>query len=182
MAIDSYIPERRFSSPQEEVLLSMMRTSDFLHRAFQQRLRPFGLTVTQYNVLRILRGAGAAGLTCSAIGRMMITQVPDITRLLARLQAQGHLTQQRDSKDRRVLWTHITETGLDVLAKLDVIVDATPRELLSALTCEEVRELTRLLAKARSGDETEAAIEPELVEKATVKRLLPGSHLRHRSE
>ena len=149
MATTAHQIERRFSSPQEEVLLNLMRTSDCLHRSFQQRLRPFGLTVTQFNVLRILRGAGPGGLTCTAVGRMMITPVPDITRLLARLQSQKLLSQHRDAQDRRVLWTQISDAGIALLEKLDEIVEQTPKELLRELTCDEVRELTRLLAKAR---------------------------------
>jgi DNA-binding MarR family transcriptional regulator len=138
-----------FSSPQEQALLTLMRSADSIQRAFQQRLKPHGLTPTQYNVLRILRGARASGLTCSAIGRMMITEEPDITRLLNRLKAQKLLSQHRDPKDRRVVWTHITDLGLEVLAKLDGIVEQTPRDLLKGLTCEEVLELTHLLEKAR---------------------------------
>ena len=140
----------RFSSPQEEALLNILRSADCLHRAFQQRLKPFGLTATQYNALRILRGAYPNGLTCSTIGNMMITPEPDITRLLARLKAQKLLSQQRDQHDRRVLWTYLSAQGLEVLTKLDGIVDQAPRELLGALTCTEVGELIRLLEKARS--------------------------------
>jgi len=139
----------RFSSPQEEALLTLMRSADFLHRAFQQRLKPFGLTGAQYNVLRILRGAQLNGLTCSAIGRMMITPEPDITRLLARLKTQKFVRQQRDRQDRRVVWTHITPQGLQVLENLDETVNQAPRELLKELTCAEVGELTRLLRKAQ---------------------------------
>jgi DNA-binding MarR family transcriptional regulator len=141
---------RRFSSPQEEVLLSLMRTADCLHREFQQRLRPFGLTPAQYNVLRILRAARPAGLTCSAIGRSMIAPEPDITRLLARLKTQKLLSQQRDVRDRRILWTHISEAGLEVLSSLDETVERAPLEMFQELNCEEVRELARLLHKAQS--------------------------------
>jgi DNA-binding MarR family transcriptional regulator len=139
----------RFSSPQEEALLNILRSADCLHRAFQHRLKPSGLTATQYNVLRILRGAKSTGLTCSAIGRMMITAEPDITRLLARLKTQKLIRQQRDTQDRRVVWTYISDLGIEVLSRLDKIVDQAPRELLRELTCEEVGELIRLLGKAR---------------------------------
>ena len=138
-----------FSSPQEEALLNILRSADCLHRAFQQRLKPYGLTSTQYNALRILRGAYPNGLTCSAIGNMMITPEPDITRLLGRLKAQRFLTQQRDQHDRRVVWTHISAQGREVLAKLDGIVEQAPKELLGGLNCQEVGELIRLLAKAQ---------------------------------
>ena len=78
--------ERPFSSQEEEALLNLLRTSDCLQRAFHCKTRNWGLTSTQYNVLRILRGAQPRGLTCSAIGGRMITADPDITRLLARLK------------------------------------------------------------------------------------------------
>jgi DNA-binding MarR family transcriptional regulator len=151
MATTSPGPEQapRFSSPQEEALLNILRSADCLHRAFQHRLKPSGLTATQYNVLRILRSARATGLTCSAIGHMMITPEPDITRLLARLKTQKLIRQQRDTHDRRVVWTHISAQGIEVLSKLDGMVEQAPRELLSELTCEEVGELIRLLGKAR---------------------------------
>lgn len=138
-----------FSSPYEEALLNLMRSADCLHRAMQQRLKPSGLTLTQYNVLRILRAARPAGLTCSSIGRMMITPEPDITRLLARLKAQALLSQERDLHDRRVVWSHITDLGLELLGKLDGLVEQGPRELLQELTREDLHSLTRLLKKAR---------------------------------
>lgn len=139
-----------FSSPHEEALLNLMRSADCLHRAMQQRLKSSGLTITQFNVLRILKSARPDGLTCSAIGRMMIAPEPDITRLLARMKAQELLLQQRDLHDRRVVWSHITDHGMNVLAKLDGVVEQAPRELLRELTREELFTLTRLLKKARS--------------------------------
>lgn len=151
-----------FSSPQEEALLNLMRTADCLHRALQHRLKPSGLTATQYNVLRILRGAQPQGLTCSAIGRRMITPEPDITRLLARLKAQKLLAQHRDKRDRRVVWTCISAHGLEVLASLDGVVEQAPRELMKGLTRDELQEWIRLMKKvsACEGDK-EVASEPE---------------------
>ena len=137
----------RFSSPQTELMLRLLRVSDQLERAFQQRLRPFSLTHPQYNVLRILRGAGSAGLTCSAIGRSMITAVPDITRLLARLQARRLVVQHRDTGDRRVVWTRITARGLALLQSLDPIVEQAPLDLLRSLTEAQVRDLNQLLQR-----------------------------------
>ena len=137
-----------FSSPHEEALLHLMRTADCLHRAMQLRLKPSGLTTTQYNVLRILRSARPNGLTCSAIGRRMVTPEPDITRLLGRLKTQKLLSQQRDRQARRVVWTRITPHGLAILAGLDGVVADAPRELLKDLTREELKEWTRLMQKA----------------------------------
>jgi MarR family transcriptional regulator, 2-MHQ and catechol-resistance regulon repressor len=138
-----------FSSPQEEALINLMRTADTLHREMEQRLRPTGLTLTQFNVLRILRAARPAGLTCAAVGRRMVTPVPDVTRLMNRLKAQQLVCQQRDPQDRRVVWSRITEEGLEELSRLDGVVERAPQEFLGHLTRSEVFELTRLLKKAR---------------------------------
>lgn len=140
-------PTTRYPNPQTELFLRLLRVSDQLDRAFHQILRPFALTHPQYNVLRILRGAGPSGLTCSAIGRSMITSVPDITRLLARLQSRELVQQHRDAADRRVVWTCITAKGLELLESLDPIVLEAPRRLLSSLTDEQMRELNQLLQK-----------------------------------
>ena len=144
----------RFSSPQEEALLTVMRAADCLHRSFQQRLKPSGLTIAQYNVLRILRGAAETGLTCTAISRMMITPDSDMTRLLSRLKAGSLVTQLRDRNDRRAIRTRISAKGLERLESLDQVMEQAPREMLGRLNCTEVAELTRLLAKAHccSGD------------------------------
>jgi DNA-binding MarR family transcriptional regulator len=141
--------ERPFSSNEEEALLNVLRTADCLQRAFQHTSRTWGVTSTQYNVLRILRGAHPQGLTCSAIGDRMITADPDITRLLARLKAMKLIKQQRDRHDRRVVWTQISEAGLELLRQMDPVIERTPKELLGHLGENELAELTRLLELAR---------------------------------
>jgi DNA-binding MarR family transcriptional regulator len=143
------LQQRPFSSTQEEAVLNLMRTSDCIQRAFQRRTRHWGVTATQYNVLRILRGAGSQGLTCSAIGERMITAEPDITRLLARMKALKWIRQQRDKHDRRVLWTHISAAGLELLSKMDGEITRMPVDLLSQLKKEELVEFIRLLELAR---------------------------------
>ncbi len=140
---------RPFASEEEEALLNLMRTSDCLQRVFQRRTRDWGVTSTQYNVLRILRGAGAQGLTCSAIGDRMITAEPDITRLLARLKTMKLIRQQRDKHDRRVVWTHISAAGLELLGKMDAEITQMPRDLLGHLDRNDLSELIRLLELAR---------------------------------
>lgn len=142
-----------FSGPEEEALINLMRTADQLQREMQHRLKPVGLTLTQFNVLRILRAARPAGLTCSAVGQRMITPEPDVTRLLNRLKSQDLIDQERDSSDRRVIWSRITADGLKLLAKLDPIVERAPREILGHLTREELQSMTRLLKSARSSPE-----------------------------
>ena len=140
---------RPFSSAEEEALLNLMRTADCLQRAFQRISREWGVTSTQYNVLRILRGSHPQGLTCSAIGDRMITAEPDITRLLARLKARKLVRQQRDRQDRRVVWTQISDAGLELLRQMDPVIQQEPRKLLGHLSEGELAELTRLLEVAR---------------------------------
>jgi len=141
--------ERPFSSAEEEGLLNLMRTADCLQRAVQRKIRPWGITATQYNVLRILRGAGPRGLTCSAIGDRMITAEPDITRLLARLKALKLIRQQRDKRDKRVIWTQISPEGLALLAESDPTVEQGPTELLGHLDKDQLATLIQLLELAR---------------------------------
>ena len=153
------VQEAPFSSPEEEALLNLLRTSDYLQRAFHLKTRNWGITSTQYNVLRILRGAHPNGLTCTAIGSRMITAEPDITRLLARLKALKLIRQQRDTHDRRVLWTHICPAGLNLLRKMDPVTLQLPKDLLGHLNPAELSELIRLLERARepSREQREAA-------------------------
>lgn len=141
--------ERPFSSTEEEAMLNLMRTSDSLHRAFHRRIRKWGITSTQYNVLRILRGAEQHGLTCAAIGSRMITAEPDITRLLGRLKALKLIRQHRDRNDRRVVWTQISEAGLELLKSMDPVIEQLPQELLGHLGHHDLIELIRLLEMAR---------------------------------
>lgn len=142
--------QRPFSSPAEEALLNLMRTADCVGRTMQRAIRQWGITSTQYNVLRILRGAQPEGLTCSAIGDRMITADPDITRLLARLKALKLLRQQRDKRDRRVVWTQISPAGLELLAEMDPVIQKMPGEMLGHLTPRELLEFVRLLEVARA--------------------------------
>jgi len=145
------VQEPPFSSVEEEALLNLMRTSDCLQRAFHLKTRDWGVTSTQYNVLRILRGAQPNGLTCSAIGSRMITAEPDITRLLARLKGLKLIQQRRDRHDRRVVWTQISAAGLNLLREMDPVIQRIPRELLGHLSGAELAELIRLLELARTG-------------------------------
>ncbi len=130
-------------------MLNLMRTADTLHRAFHRRIRKWGITSTQYNVLRILRGAQPHGLTCAAIGSRMITAEPDITRLHSRLKALKLIRQHRDRNDRRVVWTQISDAGLELLKSMDPVVAQLPRELLGHLGQHDLTELIRLLELAR---------------------------------
>jgi DNA-binding MarR family transcriptional regulator len=141
--------ERPFASLEEEALLNLLRTADFLNRAFHLKTRGWGVTSTQYNVLRILRGAHPRGLTCAAIGSRMIAAEPDITRLLKRLKARKLIRQRHDSKDRREVWTTISEIGLALLHEMDPVIVRLPKELLGPLNQAELAELIRLMELAR---------------------------------
>ena len=114
-----------------------------------QNLRPYGLTPTQYNVLRILRGAHPSSVTCGEIGERMVTAVPDVTRLADRLIAQRLAWKARDASDRRVVRVEISGQGLELLDSLDTKVLDWLRELLSPLNETEMRKICHLLEKAR---------------------------------
>ncbi len=144
---------RPFHSVHEQALLNLLRTADRLDRALEKRIRPLGITSTQYNVLRILRGAHPRGLTCSAIGDRMITAEPDITRLLSRLKKLGLVRQHRDPRDRRILWTRVSAAGLKMLREMDPMMERMPAELLGHLGAKELDELIRLLEKSHQGVE-----------------------------
>jgi len=107
------------ASLEERVFLAMLKTADALGQQAEQLTRTAELTGTQYNVLRILRGAGPEGLACRAIADRMITHDPDITRLLDRLEKQGWITRERQKDDRRVVKARMTARGLELLKPLD---------------------------------------------------------------
>ena len=90
-----------------------------LHERFEQMIRPFNISMTQYNVLRILRGAEPEGRTCGEIGERMIAREPDVTRLLERMEKAGLIRRTRDSQDRRVVVTRITASGLKLLDEME---------------------------------------------------------------
>lgn len=142
---------RPFGSLAEEVFLNLVRTADHLTAAEALFLRDFGLTPAQYNVLRILRGAGPDGLACQEIGARMVSRVPDVTRLLDRLEAQGHVARERSAADRRVVLVRIQTSGSRLLGELDADMAALPRQLLSGLSQRDLKTLNRLCVRARQG-------------------------------
>lgn len=134
---------------EETAFLELLRTSDQLTRGLVPILRAEELSMTQYNVLRILRGA-AEGLTCGEIGNRMITRDPDITRLLDRLEKRDLILRQREVRDRRTVLVRITAAGLDLLGRLDEPVQAGHRKQLGHLGREQLKELCGLLQIARA--------------------------------
>jgi DNA-binding MarR family transcriptional regulator len=138
-----------FESLEQEAVLNVLRTADVLLQRIAAVLKPFKLSHSQYNVLRILRGAGPEGLACREISERMITRDPDITRLLDRLEARGLLTRTRDQKDRRVIMAHITPEGRRLLEALDQPIAEVDRQPLQHLGEQRLRTLIRLLELAR---------------------------------
>jgi DNA-binding MarR family transcriptional regulator len=136
------------SSPEEVAHLEMMRTMEALSHRFAQVLKADDLSSTQYNVLRILRGA-PEGLPCGEISNRMVTRDSDITRLLDRLEKRSLVSRSRESKDRRTVWARIRPEGLKLLARLDEPMLATHLELLGHLGTKRLNLLTDLLRVAR---------------------------------
>jgi DNA-binding MarR family transcriptional regulator len=148
--IRAEIKQRKpFSSLEEEAFLALLRTADQLARRGTEMLKQHGLSPTQYNALRILRGAGAKGLACSEIGERMINHDPDITRLVDRLERRGLVQRGRQHKDRRVITTYITPAGLEALRALDRPIEEFHRHLLGPLGENRLHSLIRLLQAAR---------------------------------
>ncbi len=143
--------KRPFSSVEQEAYLSLLRTADSLQTAMEAKFKEFGLTGTQYNALRILRGAGADGLPCREIGARMITHDPDITRLLNRLEGYGLVQRSRDKHDRRVIYGKITAAGLKLLRVMDEPVEKFGREMLRHVEKDDLWKLIELLEIVRSG-------------------------------
>jgi DNA-binding MarR family transcriptional regulator len=145
---------RPFSSLEDEAAVALQRTADRLHWRLSEMLKPFGLSPTQYNALRILRGAGDEGRSCSEIADRMINHDPDITRLVDRLERRGLVARSREGRDRRVITTRITPAGLDLLATLDRPLEEFGRKMLGPLGEQQLRTLIQLLQAVR--EQTEA--------------------------
>ena len=146
-----------FSSKRQELVLQLARTTAVLMHAWDQSLRLRGITATQYNVLRILRGAGAAGLCRHEIAARLITQVPDVSRLRDRMMRAGLVTRTRRVEDRRVVTACITAMGLALLEELDVPSESFADEMLSHFPEAKVDLLIELLEAAR----TPATLRPD---------------------
>jgi DNA-binding MarR family transcriptional regulator len=142
--------KKPFRSSSQEAVLGILRTADVVRRFLARVLEPYDVTPQQYNVLRILRGAGAEGLPTLTIGERMLEDSPGVTRLVDRLVAKGLVSRARSKEDRRQVLCWITPPGLDLLARIDGPVDAQDEAALGALTPDEQRELIRLLDRVRA--------------------------------
>jgi DNA-binding MarR family transcriptional regulator len=133
---------------EAHVFVTLMRTADAMARGAEALLKPYSLSGTQYNILRILRGAGEKGLACREVGCRLISRDPDITRLLDRMESRGLIVRAREALDRRVVKTRITSEGLRLLGKLDKPVQELHRRQWLHLPAKDLRQLSNLLERA----------------------------------
>jgi MarR family transcriptional regulator, organic hydroperoxide resistance regulator len=148
---DEIKQNKPFGSLEQEVFLNLQRTADALSRRVAAALKPLGLSPTQFNVLRILRGAGNSGLPCGEIGERMVTRDPDITRLLDRMEKSGLIERHRESNDRRVITARISKEGLRLLAEFDAQDSKLERQMLGHMDERKLKALRKLLEEARNG-------------------------------
>ena len=143
--------KKPFRSLQQEAYLSVVRTSTSLTDAMEDLVKTRGISATQYNVLRILRGWGAEGLCRNELRDRMLTRMPDMTRLLDRMEDAGLVVRSREGDDRRMVMTRITEKGRRLLDDLDAPVMALHRKQMAGLTDAQLRSLSDLLTLVRGG-------------------------------
>jgi DNA-binding MarR family transcriptional regulator len=150
-ALQREIRQRRpFQSAAHEAILGLMRTTDLIRRRAATLVEPHGITLQQFNVLRILRGAGDAGLPTLEVAERMIEQTPGVTRLLDRLEAKGLVRRQRCPKDRRQHLCWITDKGLALLAKLDEVLDGAHEDSMKGLRQKDRVVFIRLMDAIRA--------------------------------
>ena len=146
---------RPFQLPELEAFLNLIRTSDQLQWQMAELFKQYGVTMQQYNVLRILRGAGDDGLPSLSIAHRMVTRVPDITRLVDRMERNAWVERARSESDRRVVRVTLTETGRRLADVLEAPTNACHRNQLGHLSTAELETLNRLLEKARGPHEAD---------------------------
>jgi DNA-binding MarR family transcriptional regulator len=143
--------KKPFRSLQQEAYLSVVRTATSLTDAMEDLVKARGISATQYNVLRILRGSGAEGLCRNELRDRMLTRMPDMTRLLDRMEDAGLVVRAREGDDRRLVMTRITEKARRLLDDLDAPVMALHRKQMAGLTDAQLRSLSDLLTLVRDG-------------------------------
>jgi DNA-binding MarR family transcriptional regulator len=140
-----------FPRASAEAFLSILRTAALLEHQIGEVLRPHGITTTQYNVLRILKGAGSQGLCGREIAERLVSRVPDVSRLLDRMEELGLLTRKRDSEDRRHVTARITNQGLKIIEKATPDLEAVESSRFRNLPAESVQSLIETLDDVRAG-------------------------------
>ncbi len=140
-------PSPGFHSTAQEAAIGLLRAADAVRQHFQETLNPHGVTLQQYNVLRILRGAGEPGLPALQIADRLMERSPGITRLIDGLERKGWVRRRRCTEDRRVVHNHITPTALRLLAELDGPIERADKEAVAALTPSQQAQLAELLRR-----------------------------------
>jgi len=148
---DEIRQRKPFHSLQQEAALNVVRTSTSLQDSSEVLFKPHGITGTQYNVLRILRGSEPGGLCRNELRDRMLTRMPDVTRLLDRMEKAGLVARSREGADRRMVSTRITAAGLKILEELDPKMLELEQRRLGHLTDAQLRALIDLLTLARNG-------------------------------
>ena len=146
---DELRQRRPFASLEQEAMLSIARTAAILEHETAEAFKAHGITPTQFNALRILRGAEPEGLCRNEVRDRLVSRVPDATRLLDRLGEMGLVVRAREGDDRRFVRSRITGAGLELLARLDGVVEALHHRQLGHLPPPRLRVLIELLAEAR---------------------------------
>jgi DNA-binding MarR family transcriptional regulator len=137
-------------SLEQQIFLDLLRLNGALLRDAEEILKAHDLSNSQFNVLRILRGAGAAGMACGEVGGRMITHDPDMTRLFDRLETRGLIARERQLEDRRVVKTRITAEGLHILGELDAPLCALHTRQFAGIPAAQLKELAKLLSALRA--------------------------------
>ena len=145
-------PHQNFRSREQQAVLGLLRTADAIKRSLAHVIEPHGITPQQYNVLRILRGAGPEGLPTLTIGERMVEQTPGVTRLIDRLERKGLVERTPCPKDRRRVFCQITPKGLGLLEELDEPVNRWDAQTVSILPASEVDSLIKLLDRVRASN------------------------------
>lgn len=147
--LDEIKQTKPFGSLEQEAMLNVMRTAAVLEHELSEMLKAYGITLTQHNVLRILRGAGEKGLGRNEVRDRMVAQVPDATRLLDRMVEMGLVTRSRDTDDRRCVVARITKRGLQILEKINEPLMEIHQRQLGHMNQKELQTMIELLTKAR---------------------------------
>ncbi len=140
-----------FRNVEEQFFITLARTTEVLSHPVEQTIQQAGITGTQYNALRILAGAGEKGLPCFEVGERMVNRVPDVTRLLDRLEKNGYVRRERSKENRRKVFAFITKDGLSVLEKLDKPLQDTMKKVFGKSSKKRLKEFIELMDELREG-------------------------------
>lgn len=143
---------RPFRSRKQEATIALLRTASVVSRALSRVVEPWGLSLAQYNALRIIRGAGTGGIATLAIRERMIEEGTPITRILDKLEQAGYVRRERALPDRRQVICHATSQGKRLLDQLDPLVDAADEETIASLGAREVTQFVGLLDRIRASN------------------------------